>query len=95
MNSDKNENFVQVTKEEYVLNVIGLGYAIEILSGASNIPKEMWALEVATHSNDVLERMSAEIIEKIITRHRTPDKGFEIFSSSTLDEVNNKNAENN
>ncbi|MEH2172191.1 hypothetical protein [Nostoc sp.] len=93
MNSDKNENFVQVTKEEYVLNVIGLGYAIEILSGCSKMPKELWALEIATHANDVLEGMPKEIIDAIVTKHAASYQPYEIFSSSTVDEINN--AENN
>ncbi|MFN6484542.1 MULTISPECIES: hypothetical protein [unclassified Nostoc] len=87
------DEFVQVSKEEYVLNVIGLGLTVDMLSKMSLFSQVEWAAYVAEEANNQLDKMNRETIEKIVASHSKVNFG-DCLSVSEI-EVEERNDANN
>ncbi|WP_375501675.1 hypothetical protein [uncultured Nostoc sp.] len=90
-----NKELLQVSKEEFVVNVIALGIAVDLLSNFSPFTREEWASYIANKANSQLDGMSKETIEHIIKTHHSKIPSKNSHSISELDLRKAVDAENN
>lgn len=66
MTDQKDDDSITLFKNEYVVNILAMGIAVQILSQKTGIPIEMWMEHLAEKASDQYEKLSSEQIQQTI-----------------------------
>ncbi|MEH2070533.1 MAG: hypothetical protein V7K47_20630 [Nostoc sp.] len=63
---EKDDEFVQIPRDEYVINILATGIAIQTLSQKTGIPIESWSQILSEKATEQYEHLSAKQIQRVI-----------------------------
>ncbi len=66
MTNQKGNDSIVLSRDEYVVNILAMGIAVQMLSQKTGIPIEMWSQHLSEKATEQYEQLSAEQIQQVI-----------------------------
>ncbi|MEH2071629.1 MAG: hypothetical protein V7K47_26325 [Nostoc sp.] len=63
---EKDDEFIHIPRDEYVINVLATGIAIQILSQKTGISIQSWSQHLSKKAAERYEQLSAKQIQQVI-----------------------------
>lgn len=69
------DDFVVISKDEYVVNILAMGIAVQMLSQKTGIPMEVLSQQLSDQANKQFEQLSSEQIQQMIDLYEVARNG--------------------
>jgi len=70
-----NDGFVLIHKDEYIVNILAMGIAVQMLSKKIGIPMEHLTQQITDQANKQFEQLSSEQIQQMIQIYEAARNG--------------------
>ncbi|MEH2072321.1 MAG: hypothetical protein V7K47_29920 [Nostoc sp.] len=71
---EKDDEFIHIPRDEYVINVLATGIAIQFLSQKTGIPIQSWSQYLSEKATEQYEQLSAKQIQQVIDMYEAVRK---------------------
>lgn len=69
------DDFVVISKDEYIVNILATGIAVQMLSQKTGIPMEVLSQQLSDQANKQFEQLTSEQIQQMIDLYEAARNG--------------------